>query len=98
MGRYWWWLVRALAKPAPATTSTGTYFRLLDGLGNEFSILLDVPIPDIETSGGGLLAEAIRRMRAGEVSIAPGYDGEFGTIQLYDPEERQATTTQMALF
>lgn len=92
-------LVAEIKGTGVATKSvTGTYFRLLDGLGNEFSILLDVPIPDIETSGGGLLAEAIRRMRAGEVSIAPGYDGEFGTIQLYDPEERQATTTQMALF
>lgn len=75
-----------------------TYFRLLDGLGSEFSILMHAPIAEIETSGGGLLAEAIRRMRAGDVAIAPGYDGEFGTIQLFDPADRAATAAQMTLF
>lgn len=77
---------------------TGTYFRLLASLGNEFSILFDIPTQDIESSGEPLLAEAIRRMRAGTISIVPGYDGVYGTTRVFTPEERRGTETQIALF
>jgi len=68
---------------------TGIYHRLLADVGNEFSILLDVPIVDIEEHGGTLLAMAIQRMREGKVSIAPGYDGEFGRVRMLTPEDRE---------
>ncbi len=74
------------------------YFRLLDSLGNELSILMNVPVPDIEASGDALLASAIQRMRAGEVTIAAGYDGEYGTLRLFDHEDRRAAAAQMDLF
>jgi uncharacterized protein (TIGR00375 family) len=81
-----------------AKTVTQAYFQLLEKLGNEFSILMDRTIPEIETAGGPVLAEAIRRMREGEVSIAPGYDGEYGTIRIFSPDERRAMNGQMKLF
>ena len=34
--------------------------------GSELSILLDLPLEQIEEEGGPVLAEGIRRMRAGE--------------------------------
>ena len=80
-----------------AKTVTQAYFQLLEKLGSEFSILMDRTIPEIETAGGPVLAEAIRRMREGEVSIAPGYDGEYGILQIFSPEERRAMTGQMRL-
>lgn len=75
-----------------------TYLRLLTGLGSELSILMEASLRDIETEGSALLAEAIRRMRAREVSIAPGYDGEYGSIRLFAPRDRKAATPQMSLF
>lgn len=60
---------------------TGLYFSLLERLGNEFAILLDTPLAEIAAASPPL-AEAIGRMRAGQVVIAPGYDGEFGKIRL----------------
>ncbi len=77
---------------------TEAYFDLLAQLGNEFHILRHAPIPEIEAKGGELLGEAIRRMRAGDVTIAAGYDGEFGTIRVFTPEERRAMTAQMEMF
>ncbi len=37
---------------------------------------------------GELLGEAISRMRRGEVSITPGYDGEYGVVRIGKPFER----------
>ena len=68
----------------------GTYHRLLAELGNEFSILMDVPIADMEAHGGRLLATAIQRMREGCVTIAPGYDGEYGAVRVLSQEDRQS--------
>jgi hypothetical protein len=37
--------------------------------------------------GGSLLGEAIARLRRGEVIRDAGYDGEYGTIRLFQPDE-----------
>ncbi|MBF0560334.1 MAG: DNA helicase UvrD [Nitrospirae bacterium] len=61
----------------------GAYFRLLQELGNEFAILLETPLEDIDRAGPQGLKEAIAKMRAGDILIVPGYDGEFGKIKLF---------------
>ncbi len=68
---------------------TEAYNQLLASLGNEFEILMNVPIAAIEETGGMLLALAVQRMREGNVTIAPGYDGEYGTVHLLSQEDRQ---------
>jgi len=64
------------------------YMRLLAVLGNEFSILLEVPLADIERAASPLAAEAIGRMRRGKVHVRPGYDGEYGRIKIFENGER----------
>jgi uncharacterized protein (TIGR00375 family) len=73
------------------------YFRLLAQLGNEFNILLEAPLDDIERAGTPLLREAISRMRAGNVHIAPGYDGEYGKIRIFEEVERKEIKGQLKL-
>jgi uncharacterized protein (TIGR00375 family) len=63
------------------------YFALLEKLGPEFKILLDSPFDDIERAGTPLIREAVACMRAGDVHIAPGYDGEFGKIRIFEEVE-----------
>ena len=74
------------------------YLRLTDRIGSEFSILLDVPIDQIikETTNFSV-AEAIRRVREGQVDISPGYDGIFGTVRIFSKEERTSGITQSTL-
>ncbi|MBN2009800.1 UvrD-helicase domain-containing protein [candidate division KSB1 bacterium] len=67
-------------------------------LGNELTILRQLPLTDIEKIGGSLMAEAIRRTRAGELQIAGGYDGEFGTIEIFTDEERKKFSTLQFFF
>ena len=54
----------------------------LASLGNEFKILLDTSLEDISTAAGEDIAEAVNKMRTGNLYIKPGYDGEFGVVSL----------------
>jgi uncharacterized protein (TIGR00375 family) len=75
-----------------------SYQQMLSSIGNEFYILMDAPIEDIRKKAGEVMAESISRIRKGEVSIAAGYDGEFGTIKIYSEKERKGIEGQLALF
>jgi len=74
------------------------YFKLLENLGNEFKILMDCKIEEIESGGSPQLAEAISRMRKGKVSIAPGFDGEYGKVKIFEEVERKKPKGQARLF
>ncbi|MYB59963.1 MAG: AAA family ATPase [Gemmatimonadetes bacterium] len=78
-------------------TVDAVYQAMVSRLGNELDILLDIPEDDIAQVGGTLIAEGIRRMRVGEVDILPGYDGDYGVIKLFNPEDRLGDDTQIAL-
>ncbi|WP_165988435.1 UvrD-helicase domain-containing protein [Streptomyces sp. YIM 98790] len=60
--------------------------RLTAALGPELAILERVPVDDIGRHSP-LLAEAVARLRRGEVIRDAGYDGEYGVIRLFDPAE-----------
>ena len=66
---------------------TGEVGRLVAALGPELGILRDVPVDDVRRVGGSLLGEGIARLRRGEVIRDAGYDGEYGTIRLFQPDE-----------
>ena len=70
---------------------TGEVGRLVAAVGPELSILRDVPLDDLRRAGGSLLGEAIARLRRGEVIRDAGYDGEYGTIRLFQPDELDGT-------
>jgi uncharacterized protein (TIGR00375 family) len=73
------------------------YLNLLARLGNEFNVLMDAPLAEIERVASPLVAEAIARTRAGKVHIKPGYDGEFGQIKIFETAERKKIKGQGTL-
>jgi uncharacterized protein (TIGR00375 family) len=72
------------------------YQDLIEKLGSEFSILMDASLHDIERAGSARIREAIARVRAGNIHIAPGYDGEYGTIRIFTDEERAGNCASRA--
>lgn len=58
------------------------YTKALSIFGSELELLLRTSPGEIERKSP-LLAEAVRRMRAGEVIRQPGYDGKFGVIRVF---------------
>jgi PHP family Zn ribbon phosphoesterase len=65
------------------TKSQRAYDSLVAGEVSEFDYLLRLPIEQIAVRAGDQVAEGIRRMRAREVAVQPGYDGEFGKVSVY---------------
>lgn len=74
------------------------YGEMLAGLGNEFAILRERSIEEIQSRFGYQIGEGIRRLRQGKVLRFPGFDGEYGTIRLFEPSELEAMEGQMSLF
>jgi uncharacterized protein (TIGR00375 family) len=77
---------------------TRAYRSALEKLGSEFNILHNLATDAIEQAGIPLLAEAIRRMRQQEIDVIPGFDGQYGRIQIFKDQERAALMGQRALF
>jgi len=85
-------LIAEIRKQKSSTSKSvmAEYFRLVKEIGSEFHIYLESDMDDISLSGGELLAEGIRRLRAGEVHVTEGFDGEFGTVKVFRQGEMDA--------
>lgn len=64
----------------------------------EFAILLDLSPDELERVGGVALRDAIMRMREGKLLITPGYDGRYGTVELYAEGWGERPGSQLGLF
>lgn len=74
------------------------YNSILKKSGSEFDLLLHLPVEEIKKVGNEVIAEAVRRMRKGEVFIKEGFDGEFGQIKVFQENEKKEIAPQEALF
>jgi uncharacterized protein (TIGR00375 family) len=74
------------------------YNHAIEKWGPELGILHDLPIKALESPKVPLLGEAILRMREGRIHLIPGYDGEYGKVEIFTPEERQSLLGQKSLF
>ena len=74
------------------------YETALKTLGNELSILTKMDIADLDRAGIPLLGEAVHRMRCGQVRVNSGFDGQYGTVEIFTDDERDRLMGQNALF
>jgi uncharacterized protein (TIGR00375 family) len=75
------------------------YVRFIREFGDEHAILTEVPVADLARVGPEKVAEAVDRMRRGQVSIQPGHDGEYGEIHIFGGDgQAEASSSQMSLF
>ena len=74
------------------------YNDLLEKLGPELKILHEITYESLGKSGIPLLGEAIKRVRAKQITLLPGYDGEFGKVKIFTQEEREKLSNQQSLF
>lgn len=72
------------------------YWPLLKNYGGEFDILLDQDLSDIARTTDERIIEGIRRVRGGQLSIQPGYDGVYGVVKVFD--DAREPTPPPALF
>ena len=59
------------------------YFDLVSRFGSELTVLTDAEVSDIARVSGDRVAEGVARVRSGDISIEPGYDGVYGTVRIW---------------
>ena len=74
------------------------YSEVIRKVGPEIPALCFYPLEELEHRMSPPLVEAIRRVRYEELTIRPGYDGEYGTVELFDPGEVSRLFGQTGLF
>ena len=73
----------------PNTKKVNTNFnKAIETIGPELEILLTKSIREIEKANIPLLAQAVEKMRKGDINTSPGFDGEFGKVKLFASEEK----------
>ena len=69
----------------------GAYMSLVDNLGSELGVLLSIPSGEVAAvlpRFGRTVADGLERVRAGDIHVIPGFDGQYGTVRVW-PEDSQ---------
>ncbi len=75
-------IAQALGKRPGTKGVRQEYLRLVERFGGEFRVLLDLPEEEIRREIPERIAQAILKVRHGELEIRPGYDGVYGEIRI----------------
>ncbi len=74
-------------------TVEAEYWNIVSTGSGELQALLDAPLAELGKVTTPRVVEAISRLRQAKVaSIQPGYDGEYGHIALFEPDEAPQAT------
>lgn len=75
------------------------YFHFIREFGDEHAILTGVPVAELARVSPEKVAEAVDRMRKGQVKIVPGHDGEYGVIRIFGEDAAaDSCASQLSLF
>lgn len=69
---------RIVGKAIATKTVWNEYNKLIEAFGNELNILMEVKREDLIKHTSTQIADAILKIRLGEIDMKPGYDGEYG--------------------
>jgi DNA helicase-2/ATP-dependent DNA helicase PcrA len=89
-------LGQSLSKSAASKNVQQLKQTLLHNVGNELYILRQWPLPEAEKYMP-MLGEALKRLRSGQVILKPGFDGQFGYVELFTTQEQETFKGQLRL-
>ena len=72
------------------------YNSLVKQFDNELNILMNVDLADLKKATLPEVAEGIKRVRQGELTVKPGFDGQYGTVKIFKDDEKKSR--QKSLF
>jgi len=72
----------------PSSKKVRAIFEDITSKTSEFEFLIDTTEDELRKLAPAGVAEAVLRVRSGQVKIEPGYDGVFGKISIFDDTDR----------
>lgn len=67
------------------------YMSLVENVGSELDVLLSIPSGEVAATlphFGRTVADGLEKVRAGDIHVIPGFDGQYGTVKVW-PEDSQ---------
>ena len=91
-------IIAKIRKSTPMSVKVlSVYDNLIENVGSEFEILLKSDLGEIKKIGGVEVAEAIARVRKGNINVLSGYDGEFGVVEIPIEENSKKIEDKLGL-
>lgn len=73
------------------------YQQLIKNFGNEFNILIEMDEKELRSKCPAKIANGIMNVRRGNLTIEPGYDGEYGKVSVFKAGD-EAPEKQLSFF
>jgi len=85
-------LSEALLSGVSSGSVVSAYETLTSQFGSEMNVLLKTDIDAIRRVSGERVAEGIKKVRRRDISVAPGFDGEYGKVKIWSEKKQEETT------
>jgi uncharacterized protein (TIGR00375 family) len=80
-------IAAVLGVDSPSTQQVWSIYNLLiERFGDEYSVLMDASKEALSSVVDERVAEAIIRVRGGQIRVVPGYDGVYGQLVIFDEQ------------
>jgi len=80
-------IATVLGVDSPSTQQVWNIYNLLvERFGGEYSVLMDASKEALSKIVDERIAEAIIRIREGQIKVVPGYDGVYGQLVIFDEQ------------
>lgn len=77
-------IAEVIGSPVTSKKVKESYFKLIAKFGNEIEILTETNPDSVgEVAENESLAEALRKVRTGDIFIEPGFDGVYGQVHIW---------------
>ena len=77
---------------------TQEYLDLVQRVGTELEILVEMPEEQLRKQMSPKVAEGVLKVRQEQVEIQPGYDGEYGKVEIFKKGQESVGEKQLTLF
>ena len=82
-------IAQALGVKSRKSVKVQAEYEKLIKYHNEFEILLDLSYDELAKITTPIIVEGIKRVREGKLKITPGFDGEYGRVEIFTDDERK---------
>lgn len=76
-------IAEALGRGVGSKAVREAYFQAVGRVGTELRALTEADAEEIAAAASERIAEGVMRARAGDVSVEPGFDGQYGAVRIW---------------